>query len=182
VASGDLLVGWFAEYNAPGSLQVSDPVNGAWTRAPGAQTFSGTGDIALYYVANSRASAGGLAVTVTAPGAAYLEAAVAEYSGVATTSPLDQVSSANGDSAAVDTGSTGPVPAGELVYSALVTGGGPGGETPGSSQGVPFTARSAVRSGSAYEQDITDAAAGSQDGTATLNQSTDWYAVTATFR
>src|SRR5437879_10051173 len=32
VAQGDLLVGWFAQYNAPGHVQVSDNVNGTWTR------------------------------------------------------------------------------------------------------------------------------------------------------
>ena len=33
VAGGDLLVGWFAQYDVPGEVQVSDNVNGAWTRA-----------------------------------------------------------------------------------------------------------------------------------------------------
>ena len=40
VAQGDLLVGWFSQYNAPGEIQVSDNVNGTWTRvAAGALTF-----------------------------------------------------------------------------------------------------------------------------------------------
>src|SRR5258708_4952838 len=51
VASGDLLVGWFADYNAPGLQSVSDNVNGAWMRAPGALTFQNdSGDIALFYL------------------------------------------------------------------------------------------------------------------------------------
>src|SRR5436309_13658296 len=34
VGRGDLLVGWFGQYNAPEQVQVSDNVNGPWTRAP----------------------------------------------------------------------------------------------------------------------------------------------------
>ena len=48
VAGGDLLVGWFSQYNVPGQVEVSDNVNGAWTRAPGSLHFlDDTGDIAL---------------------------------------------------------------------------------------------------------------------------------------
>jgi len=66
VGSGDLLVGWFAEYNAPGTLHVSDNVNGSWTRAPGSTAFQNdTGDIALYYVQNAKPAPGGLTVTVS---------------------------------------------------------------------------------------------------------------------
>ncbi len=32
VHAGDLLVGWFGQYNSTGQVQVSDNVNGAWTR------------------------------------------------------------------------------------------------------------------------------------------------------
>src|SRR5437773_2650965 len=85
VAQGDLLVGWFSQYNAPGESQVSDNVNGAWTRvAAGALTFDDdTGDIALYYRENSRAAPGGLTITVSVSTTAYFQGAVAEYSGIA---------------------------------------------------------------------------------------------------
>ena len=53
IGSGDLLVGWFSEYNASGQVTVSDSVNGAWTRGPSALTYAGAGDIALYYLADS---------------------------------------------------------------------------------------------------------------------------------
>src|SRR5205823_4937182 len=53
VAQGDLLVGWFSQYDAAGQVRVSDNVNGTWTRAPASLTFrSDTGDIALYYREN----------------------------------------------------------------------------------------------------------------------------------
>ncbi len=182
VGAGDLLVGWFAQYDTAGEVQVSDDVNGAWTRAPASTAFQNdTGDIALYYVADSKSAPGGLTVTVSDGGTAYLQGVLAEYSGVAVAGPLDQIVSSRGVGTAAGTGPTAAVPAGELVFSALVTGGSPSSVTPGASDGVSYTPRAATSSGSAYEQDILSCAAGAQAGTATLAAATDWYAVTATF-
>jgi hypothetical protein len=183
VGAGDLLVGWFAQYNTAGQVQVSDNVNGAWTRAPASTAFQNdTGDIALYYVADSKAAPSGLTVTVSDGGTAYLEGSLADYSGVAVAGPLDQIVSSRGVGTTVDTGPTASVPAGELVFSALVTGGNPSSVRPGTSGGVAYTPRAHTSSGTAYGQDILSSAAGAQDGTATLAASTDWYAVAATFR
>src|SRR5438034_2591115 len=182
VARGDLLVGWFSQFDAPEHVQVSDDVNGAWTRAPGSLTFmSDTGDIALYYRENSQAAPGGMTITVSVSSTAYLEGTVAEYSGVALAGSLDQIVTARGVGTAVDTGATPSVDAGEVVFSALVAGGSPSSVTPGSSLGVPYTPRAQTGNGSAYEEDITSSAAGGQQGTATLASATDWYAVCAVF-
>ena len=183
VQAGDLLVGWFAQYAVSGNVQVSDSVNGAWTRASGSEKFGGSsGDIALYYLAGSKAAAGGLTITVSASTAAYLQGAVAEYSGVAASSPLGAVAVSRGTSTAVNTGATMSVAAGQLVYAAEVTGVSPGAvPTSGSSAGITYTERASTSSGSAFEEDITSGAAGTQAGTATLAKSTDWYAVAATF-
>jgi len=183
VGQGDLLVGWFAQYGAPGHVQVSDNVNGAWTRAPGSLAYQDDGgDIALYYLADSAASASGVQITVSASAATYLDGTVAEYSGVSLAGALDQEVAARGVGTSVNTGSTASVPAGELVYSAVVTGQPGGSFTAGSSQGVPYTTRISADSGSLEESDITSSAAGSQQGTGTLATSTDWYAVAATFK
>src|SRR5439155_18429124 len=97
VARGDLLVGWFAEYGAPGWVQVADSVNGAWTRPDRSLTFvNDGGDIALYYLENSLAAAKGLTVTVSAAKPTYLEGAAAEYSGVALAGSLGEVAVARG--------------------------------------------------------------------------------------
>jgi len=183
VAQGDLLVGWFAQYNAPERVQVSDNVNGAWTRAPKSLTFlDDTGDIALYYREDSQAAPGGMTITVSVSSTAYLQGTVAEYSGVALAGSLDQMVAARApDGAAVDTGATGAVGAGELVFAALVASPAPGAVTPGSSAGVPYTPRAQTAEGSAFEEDITSSAAGNQYGTATLASETDWYAVCAVF-
>src|SRR5213594_2725324 len=182
VARGDLLVGWFSQFDAPEQVQVSDNVNGAWTRAPGSLTFmSDTGDIALYYRENSQAAPGGMTITVSVSSTAYLQGTVADYSGVALAGSLDQIAAARDVGTAVDTGATAAVDAGELVFAALVTGGDPGSVTPGSSLGVPYTPRAQTSNGSAFEEDITSSAAGAQQGTATLGAATDWYAVCAVF-
>jgi hypothetical protein len=183
VAAGDLLVGWFSQYGASGQVRVSDNVNGAWTRAPSSLAFQNDGgDIALYYLANTKASASGLQITVSVSSATYLDGTVAEYSGAALAGPLDQVVAARGVGTSVNTGTTASVPAGELVYSAVITGQPAGGYTPGSSQGISYTTRVSADSASLDESDITSSAAGSQQGTATLSTSTDWYAVAATFQ
>jgi hypothetical protein len=181
VAAGDLLVGWFAQYNSPGKVSVSDNVNGTWTRSVSETFSSGGGDIALFFLPNSVAAPNGLTITVTASAATYLQSGAAEYSGVSATSPLDQAALNSGNGTSVSTGVTSAVPAGELVYSALTTGGNPASVTPGTTQGVAFTARASTSSGSVYQQDVTSAAAGAQQGTATLGTATDWYAVAATF-
>src|SRR5882724_8307842 len=182
VAQGDLLVGWVSQYGAPGQVEVSDNVNGAWTRAPGSLHFlDDTGDIALYYRENSQGAPSGMTITVSASSAAYLQGAVADYSGVALPGSLDQIVTARGQGTVVDTGASAAVDAGELVFAALVTGGSPGSVTPGSSQGVPYTLRAETSSGSAFEEDITSSAAGAQQGTAALGAATDWYAVCAVF-
>jgi hypothetical protein len=181
VAAGDLLVGWFAQYNSPGKVTVSDSVNGTWTRSVSETFSSGGGDIALFFLPNSAAAPSGLTITVSSSAPTYLQSSAAEYSGVSATSPLDQAALNSGNGTSVNTGLTSAVPAGELVYSALTTGGNPGSVTPGTSQGVTFTARASTSSGTAYEQDVTSAAAGAQQGTATLGTATDWYAVAATF-
>src|SRR5438067_5768174 len=155
VAQGDLLVGWFGQYNAPEQVRVSDDVNGTWTRAPRSQTFlNDTGDIALYYRENSQAAPGGMTITVSVSSTAYLQGTVADYSGVALAGSLDQIAAARDVGTAVDTGATAAVDAGELVFAALVTGGDPGSVTPGSSVGVPYTARAQTSNGSSYEVDL----------------------------
>jgi hypothetical protein len=183
VGRGDLLVGWFAEYGAPGQVRVSDSVNGAWKRADQSLTLQNDGgDIALYYRENSGAARGGITVTVAAALATYIEGTVAEYSGLARAGSIDQMIVARGVGAAVDTGPTASVAAGDLVFAGVLTGRGTVSVSPGSSKGVAFNPRSRTSTGSAYEQDILSAAAGSQDGTASLSSATDWYAVCIAFR
>src|SRR2546427_2186200 len=161
VSRGDLLVGRFSQYDAAAPVQVSDNVNGAWMRAPGGLAFQNDqGDLALYYRENSQAAgAGGLTVTVSVAPAAFLQGTLAEDSGIAVAGSLDQVVFGSNIGTVVDSGPTAAVGPWELVYSAIVTGGAPGSVTPGTSQGLTYTARTAT-TGSSYEQDIAAGAPG----------------------
>ena len=182
VHAGDLLAGWLGQYDAAGQVQVSDNVNGPWTRTSASTTFlNGGGDLALFYLQNSAPAPFGLTITITATSATYLQGAVSEYSGVATAGALDQVAAANGNSTAVDSGPTAPVGAGELVIGGIITGGAPGTVTPGSSQAKPFTLRVQTSSGSADIEDIAASNAGTQDAQATFATATDWYAAVGVF-
>src|ERR1022692_398477 len=182
VYAGDLLTGWFGQYDSSGHVQVSDNVNGAWTRSSASTTFSsGGGDLALYYLQNTAAAPFGLTITITATSATYLQGAVGEYSGVATAGALDQAAAAKGNSTSVDSGPTAAVAAGELVVGGIITGGSPGTVTPGSSQGRTFTIRAQTSSGSSDLEDVLASNAGTQDGTATFSTATDWYAAAGVF-
>jgi len=181
VLAGDLLVGWFSQYNVAGQVRVSDNVNGPWTRSV-STTWSGTGDIALYYRANSAPAPSGLRITVSASASAYLQDAVADFRHVATVGALDQALVSQGTGTYASVGPTAPVPAGELVVAAVLTGGRPGWATPGSSPSVPYLLDVHNGSDASDLEDILSSAAGPQQGSLTLGAATNWYMVLATFR
>jgi chitodextrinase len=184
VARGDLLVGWFGQYDSTGQVSVSDSVNGAWTRSASTTWHGGTapGDIALYYFANSAAAATSLTVTITSPNPTYLQASAAEYSGVAAVSPLDQVIVAKGSGTTADSGLTAAVSAGELVYGGMTATNGAGTLTPGASQGVSFVKRTQSSSGTQGQEDIVSGAAGQQHAVLTFPTSVPWFMVCAVFK
>lgn len=186
VQRGDLLVGWFAQYNAAGQVSVTDNVNGAWTRSASETFTNGGGDLALYYKLNSAAAPSGLTITVSAATATYLPYAVADYTGLDSAAALDKVAVASLPSSAKSTqvkaGPTASVPAGELVFGGEITGGIPASFTVGSSDGVPFVKRATnIDSGSTGVEDILSSAAGPQNSSFTISSATDWYSVVATF-
>jgi len=177
VLAGDLLVGWFGQFDAPGEVMVSDDVNGPWTRSV-ATTWSGKGDIALYYLPNSAAAPSGLAITVSASAPTYLQEAVAGYRHAGA---LDQVITSQGVGTSASVGPSAAVLAGELVVAAVLTGDQPGWASAESSQMVPYLLD--VQNGSAASDlaDILSSTAGPQQGNLTLGVSTNWYMVLATF-
>ena len=180
VLAGDLLVGWFSQYNVSGQVHVSDNVNGAWTRSV-STTWGGAGDIALYYKENSAAALSGLTITLSANSSAYLQEAVAHYRHVATVGALDQAVVSTGVGSYASTGPAAAIPAGELVVAAVLTAGQPAWATPGSSQRVPFVLDVQNGSASSDLEDVLSAADGAQQGSLTLGRATNWYMVLATF-
>jgi chitodextrinase len=184
VAPGDLLVGWFGQYDSTGQVAVSDSLNGAWTRSASTTWHGGTapGDVALYYVANSAAAAGGLTITITSSSATYLQGAASEYSGIAAVNPLDQVVVAKGSGTTAASGVTPTVGQGELVYGGMTATNGPGTLTAGTSQGVTFVKRAQSGTGTQGEEDIVSGAAGPQQAVFSFTTSVPWFIVCAVFR
>jgi hypothetical protein len=176
VAAGDLLVGWFGQFDSTGSVTVSDNVNGAWTRAPAATTFNGRGDVGLFYVPNAAYAGSGLTITVTASAPTFLQAVLAEYSGIAAANPL-VTSVAVKDVSASAEALTTSVPAGSLVYAAITCGRSPNGATPAGG----LAERSATPNGSTDDADVI-ATGGPQAAVWTFGAPVDWYAVSAVFR
>jgi chitodextrinase len=178
VSGGDLLVGWFGQYDSAGQVQVSDNVNGAWKRAPASTTFgNGAGDIALFYLPNAAAAPAGIAVTVSSTAATYLQGTAAEYAAIAPVNSLDQIVVARGSGTAVDSGATSSVSAGELLFSGLMTGASPGGAT--SNNGLVLHDHTG-----GYSVDDADAVVtttGPQRASWTLQNTADWYTVAAVF-
>jgi chitodextrinase len=178
VTAGDLLVGWFGQYDSTGQVQVSDNVNGAWTRSAAATTFSsGGGDIALFYVQNAKAAPTGLTVTIAAAVATYLQGSAAEYANMATTNSLDKFSVASGSGTTADSGATASVSAGEILISGFMTGTGPGTVTAGGG----MTLHDHTGSYSVDDADVFVTATGAQHAVWTLKTSADWYVVGAVF-
>jgi chitodextrinase len=171
VHAGDLLVGWFGQYDSAGQIQVSDNVNGAWSRGQASTTFSnGGGDAALFYLQNSAAAPSGLTITITASSATYLQGRAGDYSGVATAGAFDQAAVASGNGVAVDSGPTSAVGAGVLAFGGIITGGSPGVVIPGSTSGQPFAMQAQTSSGSVDLEDVLASAAGAQDARSYLQQ------------
>ena len=177
VSAGNLLVGWFGQYDSSGRVQVSDNVNSAWTRASPSTTFSsGGGDVALFYVQNAAAAPAGVTVTISSAAGTYLQGSAAEYAGVAVTGSLDQVAVASGTGTAANSGATGSVAAGELLFSALMTGTSPGGAT--ANNGLLIHDHNTDFSVDDADSTTT---AGTQQSSWALQQSADWYEVAAVF-
>src|SRR5207248_7709152 len=105
VLAGDLLVGWVGQFGAAGEVHVSDNINGPWTRSV-STTWSGTGDIALFYRQNSAPAPSGLVITVSASASAYLQEAIADFRHVGA---LDQAVVAQGVGTYASAGPTAPV-------------------------------------------------------------------------
>jgi chitodextrinase len=181
VARGDLLVGWFGQFDSTGQVSVSDNVNGAWTRSASTTWSGSAGDIALYYFASS-AAASGITITVSATTATYLQGGPAEYSGVATVNALDRVVVAKGSGTSADSGLAATTSSGELIYGGMTATSGAGTLTAGASQGASFVKRAQSSSGSQGEEDITSSAAGQQHAGFTFTNSVAWFMVCAVFK
>jgi hypothetical protein len=173
VTAGHLLVGMF---RAAGTTAVSDSRNGAWTKAIGASD----GVNSLWYRAN--AIAGTTTVTVTGTTSGPIRAVVADYSGVATTAPLDGTACNTGTGTAATTGTTASVPAGELAFAGVGMFDSPITVTAGA--GMTLRNQFTGSNGTSADEDLLSTVAGTQNKSFALNPGSagGWAACIATFK
>ncbi|HZF16033.1 MAG TPA: fibronectin type III domain-containing protein, partial [Steroidobacteraceae bacterium] len=147
---------------------VTDTRGNTYRLAVGPTRVSGTASLAIYYASNiTAAAANANSVTVTFNQATvYPDIRIAEYSGVATTNPLDVVSSATATGTTANSGSVTTTGANDLLvggnYVATFT------DTPGSG----YTSRVITNDGNMLEDRVATTA-GSYS--ATTAQGNGWW-------
>ena len=179
VASGHLLT-CSLTYGNPGgtTLSVSDNVNGAWSVATAAHFNSVIGQTtAQFYLANSKA---GTATITGVPASAgeYGAMNCQEWSGVATSSPLDQTMQQDGTTPDPSSGSVTTTASGELILGDLENGYSPTAGTGFSLIDSDTSAGTGTGLNTEYQ---IQASAGSIAATWTLAPAS-WTAQTATFK
>ena len=154
IVAGDLLVADVAPTNTSGSaytISVSDSRNGAWTQS--VQCFNAydmQGN--LFYFPNS--AAGSVTVTVTSSTSTTLKIAIAAYSGIATSSPVDVNGTCSTGVSSVKTVTAPSVVtsnANDLILNALSEGGTTGALTASS----PYTLRNASFGAAFADQSVS---------------------------
>lgn len=179
--AGNLLIAAITTYNGSHTVTVSDGTNGSYTQAGGYSTAPvGGGRVSIWYIANCAGSVQPT-VTVTPDSASFVTIALHEFSGVATSTPLDATNPHNGSTTTTPTTGTCTAAAGELVFAAFQSGNNPG---VGTTVASPFTILlDSANPGSgplvaAYDVN----AAGSEGATWTCNTTGNYAALAASFK
>jgi hypothetical protein len=113
--AGSLLIAVIRISNGTGAITVSDSLNPNWTSA--VANVNGTSNDAIFFLPNCAAGANTVHVAQSGEGAC--EFLIAEYSGLALTSPLDKTASSLGTSA---TGSVGPTATTTVANELIIAG------------------------------------------------------------
>jgi fibronectin type 3 domain-containing protein len=176
---GDLnvvVVGW---NDTTAQVQaVVDTLGNTYQRAVGPTVLSGSATQSIYYAANiAAASANSNTVTVTfSAAAAFPDIRIAEYRGIATTTPVDVVVGASGSSTSSNSGSITTTNANDLLVGAntVLTGTG--------APGASFTSRVITSPDGDILEDRIVSATGSYSATATVSPTGGWIMQMAAFR
>lgn len=182
VATGNLLVAFGAAASGSITLTFSDNNSNSWSTAVTENTQTNGPSIAIGYAPNS--NSGDTTITLTrsgGTGAFYL--AVMEYSGGATSTPLDQNSNAKGTSTSPSSGSITTTEDAELLIGGY-------GQSVQFSGGDVFTVDggwtlvnelgTAAKYGKVYEQ--LEFATGTTDFGGTIAGTREWVAIIASFK
>jgi hypothetical protein len=175
---GDLnvvVVGWNDSTATVGT--VTDSSGNVYQRAVGPTVQSGLATQAIYYAFNivgAAANANTVTVTFNTP-AVYPDIRILEYSGIATTSPLDVTAAAIGSNSSASSGAATTTNANDLIFGADLT----VTETTGAGSG--FTSRMITVPDSDIAEDRIVSATGSYAATASTTPGA-WIMQMAAFR
>ncbi len=178
-SAGDLnvvVVSWGDSTATIGSL--TDSSGNTYHLAVGPTVISGTASQAIYYAASIvGAAAGANTVSVSFTSAAvYPDVRVLEYSGIATTSPLDVVAAASGNSSLSSSGAVTTTNANDLIIGANVV------YTTTTGAGAGFTNRVITVPDSDIAEDRIVSVTGSYTATAPLSPPAAWIMQLAAFK
>ena len=176
--AGDLnvvVVGWNNSTSQISS--VRDSKGNVYALAVGPTVQTGLATQAIYYASNiAAAAAGANIVTVTFnTAAAYPDIRIAEYSGIATTAPVDVVAAAQGSGTSSSSGAVTTLNANDLLVGANLV------QTITTVAGSGYTSRVITSPDSDILEDRTVTATGSYSGTATVT-SGSWVMQMVAFR
>ena len=185
-AAGDLIV-VAVSWDTSGSAQtsVSDSQGNTYALATTSNNTTTFQALAIYYAANIKGGADTVTVTLT-PSAGYRRLDIQEYSGVATTNPVDvtaQNINLNGGTNTDGVTSTNATTtaSGDLIFGVATQDSG----TDTISAGTGFTHREALNNGSdnpMVTEDLTQSAAGSVAATFTLSAPGSYQAQMVAFK
>jgi hypothetical protein len=174
-----VIVGWGSSTATVGT--VTDSSGNAYQLAVGPTVYSdqsGTTEQSIYYAANIAGAAGGantVKVTFTTA-AAWPDIRILEYSGIATTSPLDVTAGAAGSSTSASSGPATTTVAGDLIVGADDT------WTTTTGSGSGFVTRVITNPDGDIAEDEIATTVGSYAATAPTSPSGPWVMQMAAFK
>ena len=178
--AGNLIVVGVSAANANATYTISDLKGNSYSTAIGPASDGGnTYQSMIFYAANIAAGTNSVKVTETG-GGGRLRILIHEFSGAATSSPLDQTSSSTGSGTALDSGSKTTLQNNEMIF-------GFGAVSVASvfSAGTNFTTRVNVNNGSSASvgsEDRVVTSAASYSAPMTINPTGTWVMLMATFK
>jgi hypothetical protein len=181
VTAGNLIVVSIHSYQ-PNTYTVTDTRSNSYNLAT-SQEFAGDTNLKVFIYWAICASSGACTVTITPNTSGFISFGLHEYSGVAASSPLDQVNSNQGTGTAVSSGAVTTTQADELLFAAMTS---MAGSQVAITPDGDYTQRLEFENGATEihlnTQDRTVSATLTDTANWTLGSSLGWAAAVATFK
>jgi hypothetical protein len=156
-------------------ITITDSQGNTWS-VPIKTTWTGTNTLIMAYAPNCKSGAN--TVTVSHTGTSFLQTKLAEYSGVATSSPLDKSGDATNTSTTPTSSSVTTTQNGELIVGGFANA---NANNLTITAGSGYTKRTATDDGNGAIEDQVQTSAGAISANFTSNQNVSWDAGIMTF-